>query len=810
MTNLRRDLVVAARNLRRRPGFAAVAIGTVALAIAANTAIFSVVNGVLLRPLPFRNPERQVTLDARAPTGFLVSTSVPNYRDWRDRSRVFESFAGEAPWGHTLTGRGPAVDTESHLVLGDFFGTLGLTAALGRVFTPDETASHSGGPSIAVLGHSFWVQRLGRDSSIVGQTLMLDERPYTVVGVLPSGVGFPGPEAEVYLPMAAEPGLPWDDRDSSFGLRAVARLAPGVTVASARLDLERVGREVGQLEGKKPVMPEVQSVETHLVGDIRTPLWILLGAVGFVLLIAVANVGNLLLARGEDRQKELAVRTALGADRGSLVRLLLIEALLVAAVGGLLGVGLAYLAVGALVPLLPTDVPTVLLSRIRVDGAMLGFGLLTALAAGALFGYLPALRSARMNLAGAVKSGSRSVTAGGGRLRAALVVAEIALALVLLVSAGLMLRSLDRLGKVDKGFRSDHILTAAVPLASSRYPDKARWRGFYASLRERAAALPGVDRAALALVLPLGNRSWELRVWPEGTPTEPETGQSVLYNIVSPEYFAALEVPILRGRGFNATDRDGSPLVAMIDETMAERFWPGEDPVGKRVTIGEPDSSGAKVYRTVVGVTKNVRHYQLTAASRVQIYVPFDQTYRRWGMGLHLVLATAGAPSRLSEPLRAMVTQLDPDAPVKTRPLDDYVGGAMAQSRAMTRVLAAFGASALALAGLGIFGVMSYMVARRTREIGIRIALGAAATDVTWWIGGRALRLTALGLLIGVLGAAGLTQVLRKALFEVNPLDPVTFGLGAAGLAAIAMAAALLPARRATRVDPVTVLADDQ
>ena len=415
-----------------------------------------------------------------------------------------------------------------------------------------------------------------------------------------------------------------------------------------------------------------------------------------------------------------------------------------------------------------------------------------------------------MNLAGAVKSGSRSVTAGGGRLRAALVVAEIALALVLLVSAGLMLRSLDRLGKVDKGFRSDHILTAAVPLASSRYPDKARWRGFYASLRERAAALPGVDRAALALVLPLGNRSWELRVWPEGTPTEPETGQSVLYNIVSPEYFAALEVPILRGRGFNATDRDGSPLVAMIDETMAERFWPGEDPVGKRVTIGEPDSSGAKVYRTVVGVTKNVRHYQLTAASRVQIYVPFDQTYRRWGMGLHLVLATAGAPSRLSEPLRAMVTQLDPDAPVKTRPLDDYVGGAMAQSRAMTRVLAAFGASALALAGLGIFGVMSYMVARRTREIGIRIALGAAATDVTWWIGGRALRLTALGLLIGVLGAAGLTQVLRKALFEVNPLDPVTFGLGAAGLAAIAMAAALLPARRATRVDPVTVLADDQ
>jgi len=808
--DLRFDLIVAVRTLLRRPGFAAVAIGTIALAIAANTAIFSVVNGVLLRPLPFRNPERQVTLDARAPTGFLVSTSIPYYRDWRDRSRVFESFAGSAGWGHTLTGRGPAIDVDSRLVLGDFFGTLGLTAAVGRVFMPDEAEAHSGGPSVAVLGHSFWVDRLGRDPSVIGQALVLDDRPYTVVGVLPPGVGFPEPAVQVYLPMSAEPGLPWDDRDSSFGTRSLARLAPGISLAAARLDLERVGREVGQLEGKKPVMPEIESLESYLIGDIRTQLWVLLGAVGFVLLIAVANVGNLLLARGEDRQKELAVRMALGADRTSLVRLLLIEALLVAGVGGALGVALAYLAVGALVPLLPGDVPAVLLSRIRVDGAMLGFGLLTALGAGALFGFLPALRSARVDLAGAVKSGGRSITAGGGRLRAGLVVAEIALALVLLVSAGLMLRSLDRLGNVDKGFRSDKILTAAVPAASARYPDKPRWRAFYSDLRERAAALPGVEKAALALLLPLTDRSWELRVWPEGVPLGHETGQSVLFNVVSPEYFGALEVPILRGRGFDSTDRDGAPFVAMIDETMAERFWPGEDPIGKRVTIDEEDSSGAKVYRTVVGVTKNVRHYQLTEASRIQIYLPFAQTHRRSGMGMRLILATSGAPERLNEPLRALVTQLDPDAPVNTRPLDEYVGGALAQSRAMTRVLVAFGGAALALAALGIFGVMSYMVARRTREIGIRIALGAAAADVTWWIGRQALRLTTLGLAIGVLGAAGLTQLLRAALFEVSPLDPAIFALGATGLTTVAMAAALLPARRATRVDPVTVLADDQ
>jgi putative ABC transport system permease protein len=532
--------------------------------------------------------------------------------------------------------------------------------------------------------------------------------------------------------------------------------------------------------------------------------------VAFVLLIAVANVGNLLLARGEDRQKELAVRTALGADRASLVRLLMIEALLVAGLGGALGVGLAYLAVGALVPLLPTDVPTVLLSRIRVDGAMLGFGLVVAAVAGGLFGFLPSLRSARVDLAAAVKAGGRSVTASGGRLRAALVVAEIALALVLVVSAGLMLRSLGRLSAVDKGFRSDNVLTVAVAASESRYPNKARWHAFYSSVRERVAALPGVESAALSLLLPLSDRSWELRIWPDRVPPDPETGQSVLYNVVSPDYFSTLQVPILRGRGFDLTDRDGSPFVAIVDETMAERFWPGEDPVGKRVTIGEEDSVGAKIYRTVVGVAKNVRHYRLTEPSRIQVYVPFDQTHRRWGMGIRLVVATAGPPGGQAEPIRAAVAEIDPDAPVNSTTLDDYVGGALAQSRAMTRVLTAFGATALGLAALGIFGVMSYMVARRTREIGIRIALGAAAADVTRWIGGRALQLTTLGMLIGLLGAGLLTRLLQRALFEVDPLDPMIFGAAALGLAMVAMIAALVPARRATRVDPVTVLADDQ
>jgi predicted permease len=731
---------------------------------------------------------------------------MPNYRDWRDRSRVFESFAGYAGGGHTVTGRGPAYDADSYLVIGDLFGTLGITAALGRVFTTEEVPDHSGAAPLAVVGHSFWVNRLGADPGVIGQALVLDDRPYTIIGVLPRAVGFPSPDAQVYLPMATDPDLPWDDRDSGFGTRIIARLAPNVPSTTARLDLERAGQEVRELAGKAVSVPELRSLETFLVGRVEKQLWILLGAVAFVLLIAVANVGNLLLARGEDRQKELAVRTALGADRGSLVRLLLVEALLIAIAGGVLGVGLAYLAVGALIPLLPTDVPAVLLSRITIDGRMLAFGGLTALIAGLVFGLVPAWRSVRASIAATVKSGGRTATSGGGRLRAALVVAEIALALVLLVSAGLMIRSLERLRRVDKGFDSANILTAAVP---SRAQTRGDWHSFYSKLRDRAAGLPGVTQAALALLLPLSERSWELRVWPQGVPPDPATGQSVLYNIVSPEYFPVLRVPILSGRGFDRTDRAGSTLVAMIDETMAERFWPGGDPIGQQITIGEQDSSGATVYRTVIGVTRNIRHYQLTQASRIQVYVPFDQTYRRWGMGIRLLLATTGTPATVVEPLRTLVTQLDPDIPVnEARPLDQLVSGAMSQNRAMTRVLTVFGTTALALAALGIFGVMSYLVARQTREIGIRIALGAAAADVTRWIGGRALRLTAMGTAIGVIGAIGLTRLLEKALFEVNPLDPVAFGWAAVGLGVVAMVAALLPARRATRVDPVTVLND--
>jgi putative ABC transport system permease protein len=433
-----------------------------------------------------------------------------------------------------------------------------------------------------------------------------------------------------------------------------------------------------------------------------------------------------------------------------------------------------------------------------------------ALVAGVVFGLLPALPARRLDLADAMKAGSRSVTVGGGRLRPALVVGEVALAVTVLIGAGLTLESLDHLSTVDTGFRAPGVLTAAVPASSRRYPGKEQWRGFYDELRDRAAALPGVRTAALALLLPLSHRSWELRAHPEGEPVDRAHAHSVLYNVVSPQYFATLSVPIIKGRAFTAADRDGAPLVAIIDQTMADQFWPGQDPIGRRLTLEERADDSTVVYRTVVGVTPNLRHYRLDAPSRIEVYVPIDQSFKRWGMAMRLAVRAEGDPAALAAPLRALVTSVDAEAPLfQVEPLASYVDAELARPRAMTRVLAAFGAAAAALVALGIFGVMSYDVTRRTREIAIRMAVGAAARDVRRWVGLRALRLTALGLAIGLVMAALVMRYLARLLYDVRALDPVSYGLAAAGLGLVALLAAAVPARRATRVDPVTVLNEE-
>ncbi|MBI2403459.1 MAG: ABC transporter permease, partial [Gemmatimonadetes bacterium] len=751
----------ALRSLARHPGFTTAGALTIALAVAGNTSIFAVLKALVLDPLPFKNPDQLVTLDVRSTRGFLISISIPNYRNW-GRSSAFQSHAAAAGWGMTWTGRDQAQVVTQQAVLGDFFGTLGLTPYRGRGFGAAET--EPGAEAITVLGYSFWRQHLGGDPDVVGQTLLLDQRPYVVVGVLPEGSGYPSAAVEAYVPMGSIPGLPWEDRGSSFGTRALARLAPGMTPELAQRDLDRITSNIEAEEGQAIAHPELRTLSDFYVRDLKRQAWVLMAAVGFVLLIAVANVGSLVLARGEDRRREIAVRAALGARQRELIRLLLTESLVLSFLGGILGTALALGAVRGLMPMLPAEIPQLLRDRVAVDGGVLLFTVAVTTVAGLLFGTLPALRAGRLELAPELREGTRGAS-GRQRWRSALVVTEVALSLVLLIGAGLMLKSLQNLRHTDKGFDAENVLTARTGLPDARYPTKESWLGFFDELLPRAAALPGVRTAALSLLLPLSNRSWEMGILPDNVPFDPMRRESVLYDIVSVDYFRAMGIPLLKGRGFTDSDRDGAPPVAIIDETMANNFWPGEDPIGKRVTWevvegSTHDPNQTPVYRTVVGVVKNVRHYELINPSRIQVYVPLHQTLRVSGTSLHVILKTDVNPTSMASSLRREVAALDPDVPlVAVRPLADYVDGDLAGSRVMSVLLATFGGVALLLAGVGIFGLVSYSVAQRSREIGIRMALGADAREVLGWIASLGLGLAATGVAIGGLAAAGLTRL---------------------------------------------------
>lgn len=801
------------RALARRPAFALVGIVTIALAIAGNAAIFSILKAVLLDPLPWRDAGELVTIDVKSTRGFYISTSIPNYRDWRDRTRSFQRYGASAGWGFILTGRGQAEVVGAEAVIGDLLPLLGLEPQLGRLFGAAET--ERGAEPTVVIGNRYWRTRFGADPAIVGQALVLDGRPHTVTGVLRPDAGYPNADVNLYVPMGSIPGLPWEDRGSSFGTRIVARLAPGVTAATTQADLDRATRAVVDQEGRPIATPEVRTLTAFFVGDVDAQIWILMGAVGFVLAIAVANMGNLTLARAEDRRREIAVRTALGAGRKALIRALLSESVVLSIAGGIVGLVLSLGAVRLAVPLLPDTVPPALRERIGIDVGVAAFTFLLAALAGVLAGLVPALRMSDPDLAQDLREGSRG-TGGAGRqrLRAGLVVTEVALALVLLIGAGLMLQSLRNLRSADKGFSEDGVFTVRVPLSDDRYDTKERWRGFYQELLTRAEALPGVQAAGMALLLPLGQRSWELGVLPDHVPFDEEQQQSVLYNIVSPGYFEAMGVTLLDGSLFTGAERDETEPVAVIDETMAAKFWPGERAVGKRITIEQAEGSTPErplpVYRTVIGVVKNVRHYELTSPSRIQVYVPLGQTLRRWGATLNLILRAGVPPMALLPMVSREVEAMDPAVPLTTaRPLSDYVSADMATSRAMGAVLGVFGSLALVLSAVGIFGVMSYMVLRRTKEIGIRVALGAAPGQVAAWVARFGVTLAGIGIAAGLVGAAALSRVLGGLLYEVGPLDPGLYALLSTVLLGVAALATYLPARRAARVDPVTALSQE-
>ncbi len=819
MSTVLQDLWYALRALRKRPAFTAVVVATIAIGIGANTAIFSVVNGVLLQPLPLEKPDELVVPDVISTQGFSISLSIPNFRDWRERNRVFESFGANMTRTPTLTSGDRPEVVQVRYVLGDYFETLGVQPILGRVIESDET--WEGAEPIAVVTHWFWQNRLTGDPNSLGRSVTLDGMTFTVVGVMPESFVFPSASTEIFLPMGyISEDLCWDSRGCSQGTWAIGRLKAGVTLEMAQADMDRVHREIVEMEGEDQAHAELQTLSFFYVGDIARQIWLLMGAVGFVLLIACANVASLLLARGEGRRREIALRSALGAGRARMVRLFLAESGVLALASGVLGIGIAFLTTKLMVPAMSGNLPSTMIENIALDGPVLLFTFAITIAAGLLFGFVPALRSASPDLQSELKEGGRGGSTGAARqrLRASLVVVEVALSLVLLIGGGLMIQSLRKLQDVDKGFTADNIFTTRIGLPGTRYDTKEKTWGFFEEYRDRIAALPGVEHAAMTQIVPLQGNAWEQSIFPEGVAIEWANANSVLYYMVSPEYFDILNILVLQGRTFDASDRDGNTLVAVIDKSMADRFWPGENPIGKRITFETaegsthqgPGPNPARVYRTVIGVTQNVRHYELELPSRIQVYVPMAQSERSWTTSMYLLVKTTGDPMAIREPVRQVTNAMDAEVPLyRVETMEGYTSDAMAGTRVLGGFFTVFSVLALLLSAIGIFGIMSYQVVQRLREIGIRMALGAAATDVVRMVAWQGFLVTSIGVAIGLTGAYLLSRLMTSLLFEIDPVDPVTYGGLAVVLTGIAVLAAYLPTRRATRIDPAIVLREE-
>ncbi len=791
------------RSLLRRPGYAVLAILTIAIGVGGVGAVASVVNGVLLRPLPFRDAEQLVTVDVTSSQGFGISTSIPNYNDWRDRSRVFQAYGATAGWSFRTSDPGNPEVIDAEAVHGDFFRALGIEAQLGRVFGASETTP--GTAPIVVLTHGFWQRRFGGRPDVIGQSFGLDGRPYTIVGVLPADIAWP--RTDVLANMGSLPGLPWDDRGSSFGTRIYARVVNGISLGAASADVERAGREVVQQFGPDVATPSLRALQDYLMGAATGQIWLLLGAVSLVLLVAMVNVGGLLFARAEERRRELATRMALGASRREVVRQLVTESVVLASLGGVLGLGLGFALLRPLVRLLPSDIAPVLVERVSLDpvtiGITLGITLLTAFA----FGALPALRTIRVDLHEALSAGIR---VGGGmreRARAAFVVAEVALSAVVLIGAGLLLSSFLKLQRTDKGFDATTAVTVRVSATGRDFPDKARWQAFYDEVLARTRALPGVTSSALSLLVPLSGRSWELRTLPEGTADFQKNAASTLFNVVSQDYFTTFGVPLVEGRAFTADDVDGSTPVAIIDETMAERYWPGTSAIGKRVTIEEYTADRTLIYRTIVGVAKNVRHYEVHSPSRIQIYVPYRQTLSRGPLALNVTVQTALQPGPVISSLRRTVADIDSRIAItRSSTLAQYVDAALSGERALGTIVSWLAAVALLVTAVGLIGIVSYTVVQRTREIAIRMALGAQGSSVVGWITSQGLVLAGIGLAIGIVAALAMARVMSRFLHGVSPMSPTIYAACALLVLMVATLAAFLPARRAARINATLVL----
>lgn len=799
LENIARDVRRSARAIGRNKGFAAVAVLTLAVGIGANTALFTVANALLLRPFPYRDPERIVSITNRADKDYAMS--LPRYESVRDNSQSFESIAIWTTDNLNLTGHGEPMQTSVARVSPNFLWLLGVRPQLGRGFTEEE--GNPRGRPVVILSDTLWRSRFGGDRGVVGQTIALDNTAYTIVGVMPADVTFPfvGP-VDLWAPRYFEYSLMSPERlRTGVGyLSMIARLRPHVSKAQADVELAMLSHRYRERNpGAPDETAQLSTVPLRdlVVSDLRAKVLVLWGAVGVVLLIACANVASLLLSRVLARRGEIAVRAALGASRGAVVRQVLIESVLVALIGGALGLILSVGASRALTTWgasqLPRGVP------LSVDWSVPAFTLGMSILTGIIFGALPALQVAGVDPGDSLREGGRGVLGGRGRVRSALVVAQVSLALLLLVGAGLLVRSFANLLRVDPGFDPSNLLTMDISLPSVKYRTGEQQTAFFDEMLRRTAAVPGVRSAAISAALPL---AW-IRITPllpEGQPNVPLAQRPFLdIEAVSPGWFETMRVPLRAGRTFTDADRAGAPKVVIANESFAKRFWPGDNPIGKHVIVGRgPDAS------EVVGVAADVRNRGLVETPQAQLWLPFKQL--PWG-NMNLLVRTAVEPRGLAKAVRAQIAAVDPDEPVtKTQTAEDLMDAGRAQTRFVMLLLGAFSGTAFVLAGVGLYGVLAYSVAQRRQELGIRVALGAGHPEIAGLVVRQGLWIASTGIAIGLICAPLLTRLMPSMLFKTGAHDPITFVLAPVLFLAVAVLASWLPARRAAKLDAMEAL----
>jgi putative ABC transport system permease protein len=812
MESLIKDIRYGVRSLWKRPGFTAVAVITLALGIGANTAIFSVVNATLLRPLPFKDPDRVIMvwgfLPKLAQTADKLPSSSGNFVSLHDQNHTLEDLAAFRTWSWQLTG-----DREPELLRGarvsaDFFHAVGANPILGRPFTPDEDMPNRA--PVAIISYGLWQRHFSADQNVVGRTMTLTGQTVMVVGVMPKGFQFPGGanmipglqfalQNDIWMPLALTDEQ--KRQQGNLNLALIGRLKPGVTPNQAESELRAVQQNLPL--AKVGYTINVVPLYQQMVGKIRKLLLLLLATVAFVLLIASANIANLLLARATSRQKEIAIRAALGAGRLRLIRQMITESLLLSLIGGALGFLLAVWGSSLLVSLIPEDVPRI--HEVSVDTRILAFTLLVSFVTGVVFGLAPALQASKLDLNASLKEGLRGTTAGWreNRLRGLLVISEIAMAVVLLVGATLLIKSFVRLLDVRPGFNPTNVLTMDVQLPDlppSRYAKADEQTFFFQQLVDRIKALPGVEGAAGVVTLPLTGAFESTDVIIEGPAPLPE-GQrpEADYTTVTPDYFRTLQIPLLKGRQFTAQDSKDAPGAIIVNDILASTLWPNEDPIGKRLTVGFE-----KTPRQIIGVVGNIKQTTLDATARAAMYMPHLQSPNS---GMTVLVRTTGEPLAMTAAVREQVRALDKDVPIyHIQTMAQVLGSSVAQPRFSMLVVGLFAALALVLAVVGIYGVMAYSVSRRAHEIGVRMALGARTSQVLKLVLKEGMTLTLLGIAIGIFGAFALTRMMATLLFGVGPKDPITFIGVAALLAVVAFVACYIPARRATRVDPLVAL----